>query len=137
MGDDSHVWRHSEMVVASRRSLWQMGHVIRATRRSRFTLTTCAGPAVGASASSVSEVPISAFAASRGLLVTQPRSSPACVLAAVEDVVEDRSYSSRTSIMDESRVGARSGGDPTRKTNQDRILKEDKDPRGAKEQPRG
>jgi hypothetical protein len=33
------VWRHSEMVVASRRSRWQSGHVRQRASRSRVTMT--------------------------------------------------------------------------------------------------
>lgn len=37
---DSHVWRHSEMVVASLKSLLQRGHVMHAAIVSLFTFTT-------------------------------------------------------------------------------------------------
>jgi hypothetical protein len=36
----SHVWRHSEMVVASRRRRLQIGHVMQLASRSRLTITT-------------------------------------------------------------------------------------------------
>jgi hypothetical protein len=39
-GRDSHVWRHSEMVVASRRRRRQSGHVMQRASRSRLTMTS-------------------------------------------------------------------------------------------------
>lgn len=47
--EDSQVWRHSEMVVASRRRRWQSGHVRQRASRSRLTMTEPL-PAAGAGA---------------------------------------------------------------------------------------